>query len=69
MASQKGDEQAYSYAYTYRPLRHTTGGFLRLLRNEGRVTPDEPAAGHGASQMQPAGVETVRSDESRPSGW
>ncbi|TKA11624.1 polysaccharide biosynthesis tyrosine autokinase [Actinacidiphila oryziradicis] len=69
MASQKGDEQAYSYAYTYRPQRHTTGGFLRLLRNEGRLTPDEPAAGHSASQMQPAGVETVGSDEPRRSGW
>jgi hypothetical protein len=69
MAPQKGEEGAYGYAYTYRPQRHTTGAFSRLLRNDGRATPAEPPALQGVSAMRPAGVEAPRNGKPSHSEW
>ncbi|MDX6313415.1 MAG: tyrosine-protein kinase, partial [Streptomyces sp.] len=69
MAPHKGEEGAYGYAYTYRPQRHATGAFSRLLRSQGRTTPAEPPALHGASAMRPTGVEPLRNGEPSRSDW
>jgi len=69
MAPQKGEEGAYGYAYTYRPQRHTTGAFSRLLRNEGHVTPAEPPALQSASTVRPTGLDAVRNGKPDRSDW
>jgi non-specific protein-tyrosine kinase len=69
MAPQKGEEGAYGYAYTYRPQRHTTGAFSRLLRNEGHVTPAEPPALRSASAVRPTGMDAARNGKPSHSDW
>lgn len=69
MASLKGDENAYGYAYSYRPRRRPSRPRAGLLRRRRTAVAGFPAPPYGMVPMRPMGAEDHRGGVAvRPDG-